>query len=84
MHTFYNAKQQPGESVATWACRLETLITKAIAAGQISGTSFILSSGLICKMGRSRLSLNTGMDNNIDSLFHKVRMAEQEFSPTRD
>ena len=62
MNTFYNAKQQPGESVATWACRLETLITKAIA----------LSSGLICKMGRSRLSLIIGMNNNCDSLFHKV------------
>ena len=33
---FYDAKQKPNESVAAWACYLESLLTKAIDTGKIS------------------------------------------------
>ena len=85
--TFYNAKQQPDESVATWACRLETLITKAIAAGKISGTSKndMLYSKFWVDLRDGEIKASTQhwydtLNNNFDSLFHKVRMAEQEVS----
>ena len=35
MATFYTAKQNEGESVADWACRLEDILCKAVAAGKV-------------------------------------------------
>ena len=39
LQQFYSERQKPDESIASWACRLESLVTNAIEKGKISASA---------------------------------------------
>lgn len=84
MQLFYNAHQDPEQSVASWACELETVLNKAIAAGKVRSESRndMLFSKFWVDLDDDRIKAMTRHHydslTEFDQLFVVVRTAEQD------
>ena len=85
LQQFYNATQSPGESIASWGCRLEDLLNKAVVAKKFSTSTknemlhskFWMGLHDPALKNASRYKYETV--DQFDELRKEVRKLEQEF-----
>lgn len=86
---FYSARQQPGEDVSAWGCRLEDLLSLAVSKGEatLSDTDNILKSmfwnGMLQYLKNITGHLYESI-TNFDALRVAIRRVEQDYKQRTD
>ncbi|PVD22602.1 hypothetical protein C0Q70_18420 [Pomacea canaliculata] len=81
--SFYTARQQAGENVTQWRCRIEDILTQALSARLIERRAY--SETLRCRLWgglrqhlKDRTAYKFEMKTDVDALFRSLRQTEQE------
>jgi len=88
MGRFYSARQQPGESVADWGCRLEDLLEVAVDAGKVmqSEKDELLRSMLWAGLDSTLKDVTRHLLDSVptfDKLLVALRQVEKDRMPTK-
>lgn len=85
MQQFYLAKQESGENIASWGCRIEDILNRALKVGAVTKPSLQTMlcekfwSGLFNSGLKSALRHHHDADMEYDQLFRNARSIESEF-----
>ncbi|XP_025110112.1 uncharacterized protein LOC112573741 [Pomacea canaliculata] len=81
--SFYTARQEAGENVTQWRCRIEDILTQALGARLIERRAY--NETLRCRLWgglrqplKDRTAYKFEMESDVDALFRSLRQAEQE------
>jgi len=85
LQRFYNSKQEPDETIASYSCRIEEIVSRAIDRGVLSRRQAEemlrtkLWSGLKNERVRNAIRFKFDQITNFDTLRAELRCLEQEF-----
>ena len=86
---FYTEAQKPEESVASWGCRLEEILTQAVNRGQVEKSAMdgMLRRKFWAELYDDRVKMATrhrlDLVNSYSQLVSEVRAVEQEFKTSK-